>query len=606
MPVPNSDSLRSDDLFERYAELVGEWGSDGVLALVEGGTRAAWLDRVAGGERAEDRIFTFGSWVRRELTLWWPLAEAGLAADGREPDPGVPSEPLFVQADVAQGLMAAFTCGYRDRERAFADARTPEALRYVQLGDVLAAAVEQGLTLPEAEQLLLAGCGNPDEAAQRRHVRGCLEVYRDGMLRARLLDRALAAWIFERYVLPGVAYQAHLRRTVRALVVEVAAQPQPWVTGVLATLSGLLGERVSGGMAGGASAATSPAIAGGALGRLAAALVADDGSAGVPLETFRGYPEMLGRVSDVAIAEAEAGRRVAILVPGMTPLLAWWFKRALGRASVPLVVTAGTNRLTDYAPVRVALALAAHAFPGEGGTPVDPDLWQDALDALDGDAGRIEAWADAARAVPRQLAGVFRLAFGQLLAPAGRTADAWQAADEIAQLVRTAERFEAADSRIGGNWGRSGDGVAGLAGIVWRFREFLLAGHFAERPQALGPRPAVACVQLSTLHRFAAGGEAADRVLLVDASAQAWLRSGARELCNVHVLDRSRPTGPYSPGEDRSDARLALARVLQRAAALASGSVRAFAALVDAEGSDQPGGLADFCEPAGTPEEVAV
>ncbi|MBM3270308.1 MAG: hypothetical protein FJZ01_21960 [Candidatus Sericytochromatia bacterium] len=565
MPAVLSVEVRPDESFERYEALAREHGSDRVLALVARSTRTAWLRRLEGVDRAEDLIFTPGAWVRRELALWWPLADAGLTADGWPRSDSALAEPLFVQADIAQGLMAAFTRESRQRDRAFADARTPSSLIYVQLLDVLDAAVLHRLDLAEAARLLLAGCFYPDEAPRRRHVQPCLEAYRDGMLRARMLDRSLARWVFELYVLPSEPYLAHRARTLRA---ELREDP--------------------------------PAAPSGPLGRLAFAILADS-PAGLPLGISRTYPEMLGRASAEAVAGFAAGRTVALVVPGMTSLLAWWFRRALAEAGVPLVVSAGTNRLTDHAPVRVALALAAHAFPVAGGPERDPDLWQDALEAVDGDAGRIEAWADAARALPLSLAGVFRLAFGRLLAPAGRTAADWQVADAISQLASAAERFAAADARMEGAWGRPGDGAPGLAGQAWRFREFLLAGHFAARPGLVAPPPAGA-VRLTTLRRFAEDGEAADLVLLLDASAPSWLRSGAREICNANVLRPDRPAGPYLPAEEREDAIRALASDLSRAAAWAQGEAHLLASLADAEGGDQPGGLADFCEPSWAPE----
>lgn len=654
----------SDALFERYCGMAARLGSSRVLALVDGTASREWQRRLraAGEPRAEDKVLSPGSWVRRELDVWWPLVEAGLASDGLELPPGVPSEPLFVQADLAQELMAAGIEPYCRASGAFATSRTPQAMRHVHLLDTLQKAVEQDLDLDDACGRLVAGAAAPDAAAHRQHVLPCLTAYRDLALRHRVLDGGLAWWVFGRYLLSRAEFLAYLRRGVAGLVVGAFEEAGPLLRrAVRAAAAGAgevagdvaIGWRADGGVRGtacrdvelvlaewhgavrvdvpGPPAGSGPTplaewgwrLAGGV--RDASGLEAASLAPGAPLALVQSgtFPEMLDRVVAETAAEREAGRSVAVILPRVTQLQLWWLRRALGERGLPTVVAAGTNRLVDFRPVRVALALASVAFPRGDRFALDRDQWTDILeevtgedayvvaglaDELAGDHGPLlaggdgplaflGAWLRDVREAPGSLGGLFRSAFAQVLAPRdgdleGPGSDAaWERADQLNQLVETAERFEAVDLRLGGRWGeRPGD--PGLAGRVGRFCEFLLAGSFAERPMGIRPQPAGAIV-LATASRFAQDGEPVDVQLWLDCSSPAWLKGDDRELANARALVAEREPGPYGLAESQADSADKLARTVLACAARARWNIRCHASLLDSECREQPGGLAD-------------
>ena len=218
----------SEALFERYCEaLDGGYSGASILAVVEPRSRDAWLDRLAGSlrSRQEDRIMTPFSWVKRELELWWPRVEehstlppppAGLRAD----------LPLFVQIDMAQYLMERITAPYRARTGAFAASRTPEALRYVHLLDTLARGVENQLSPAEAIARLLAAA-RPVDRQGLADVAPCIDLYREELLRHRILDQALAWELFATVLLEDPLYRAHLATTTRVLLVEALDEATP-------------------------------------------------------------------------------------------------------------------------------------------------------------------------------------------------------------------------------------------------------------------------------------------------------------------------------------------------------------------------------------------
>ncbi len=427
----------SDALFERYCRLAGELGDGRVLALVETRAQQQWACRLrlSGRARAEDRVFTPGAWIRRELDVWWPLVEAGLEADGWSRTAGTPAEPLLVQADAAQELMAACAEPYVLGSGAFVGARTPPSLRHVHLTDTLARAAEQELDLDEACRRLISGAATPDAAAHRQHVLPCLQAYRDTALRHRVLDAGLAWWVFGRYVLPARQFQEYLGAGIGALLVEGLEAASPLLQRVVRTAAAgaahvALGWRVDGagvpsvGLDGagvpdwpGALLVETPA--GGPSAALAGARVAGilrwDGAPSQPnggsdlglrncgMHLFESgtYPEMLDRVVADAAAARRAGLQVAIVLPRVTQLQLWWLRQGLQRLDLPIIVSAGTNRLVDYRPVRVALALACLAVPDAAWEPLDRDVWTDILEEITGaDAYVVAGLADELAADP--------------------------------------------------------------------------------------------------------------------------------------------------------------------------------------------------------------
>lgn len=718
----------SDALFERYLGMCREVGGERVLALVDGGAARDWIRRLRELRlpRGEDRVLTPGAWARRQLDLWWPLIEPELAAGSWDRPAGVPDEPLFVQADLAQALMAAAVAPIEARTGAFATARTAPAMRHVHLLDTLHRASEQDLTLDEAARRLELGAATPDVARYRQHILPCLEAFRDLALRHRVLDAALTWWVFGRFLLPHPEFGAYLRREVQGLVVSGYEEAGPLLRRAIlaaASVAGAagrvtLGWRADGGQRSAAWRSVQEALSDwpeavrtdvgdipweGPPARVELALRAPAMGKRLTRIQTASFPEMLDCGVTEAAAAREAGYSVAIVLPRVTQLQLWWLRRALAARGIPAIVTTGTNRLLDYRPVRVAMTLAGVAFPQAGLPPPDRDEWTDVLEEITGEdayvvagladelaadpaillAGSPEAaggpaddalarlrrgfgelaamtlaadrqaagamvraanpqaagamarntadsaahrvadpvadreaeWATswlAARAdaesatagvtpSPPTLGGVFRVLFARLY-----DSPDWEAADQIHQLVVTAERFEALDVRLGGCWGDR-PAVPGFAGRLGRFFDFLLAGGFAERPMSIRPAPEDAVI-VATASRFAQDGAVVDVQIWLDCSSPAWKKSEDRELTNARVLAAERPEGPYGLDEDEADAEDKLARTLLACVARARQRIVCLASLLDAEGREQPGGLADIlgelelraCQPAAT------
>jgi hypothetical protein len=366
------------------------------------------------------------------------------------------------------------------------------------------------------------------------------------------------------------------------------------------------------------------------------------GANALPLqvETSRTFHGMLEAASAAAVEAWSAGQRVALVAPVIQPLIVWWLGRAFEKHDLVFKVSAGTHRLLDFRVVRAAVSLAMLAFAGDR-QPAgewDEDWWFDLLEEVTGlsphelrdlaarlavtsdlvetldpdeagEAGsglaRLQNWLGTVRTMPVSLGGVYRLALARVLAPATgafgdpvATGRAWSRVGELAQLVSAAERFEAADERIGQAWGFEGDRQPGMAGLARRFREFLIRGQYAERAFE-GEPPDGREVRLYSASQFGRDRPEADVGIWLDVSSPTWWKPDSRELVNARVLDAGRPLGAYGLREAQADGDSKLARMLLACAGTVRDRILAFASVSDCEGVEQPGGLLDILEPLG-------
>ncbi len=394
----------SEALFERYCQALDDGNSGAsILALVDSRSRDRWLARLAGSWRArqEDRIMTPYSWIKRELELWWPRVEE--RSDLPPPPAGKRVDlPVFVQIDLAQYLMERITAPYRARSGAFAGSRTPEALRYIHLLDTLARGVENQLSPAEAIERLRAAA-RPVDLPALDGVAPCIELYREALLRHRILDQALAWELFTTVLLEDPLYRAHQQATTRVLLVEALDEATPVAAQAYAVVAESCAEAVLGVREDGSQRAYVGADAAGARARWPEAVrvavpartpslaslghslrqalaprppagTGDDpqfppGEQLVVRETS-GYLEMLAAVvDDLALTLRDTPPAdVAIVAPALDPLLIFWLRSKLAGLGYELVVRAGSHRLLDHPPAAALLTLARL-----GVGPADPD-----------------------------------------------------------------------------------------------------------------------------------------------------------------------------------------------------------------------------------------
>ncbi|MEB3223269.1 MAG: hypothetical protein VKS61_14435 [Candidatus Sericytochromatia bacterium] len=506
-------------------------------------------------------------------------------------------------------------------------------------------------------------------------VGAAVALYVAGMLRHRLLDHALVLEAFAALLWPEDAWQAHLRASTDHVLVEALDETPPRLQalcralaeaglGVTCSVRGDLSEVATHPYRGGlreyvgadpagawALAASWPSEAvpppHAPLADVGRAL--RDGLLGAPrqvrapaeavslaLDHVAPTDMLEAVVADLAgVLATTAPSRTAIVTPAISPLLVWTLRTRLEALGWPLYVFAGTNRLSDYRPVRLLLTLARLGHPGWGLPPsrfellelleavtgLDPlrlgrvaqrlltegglagaDVLEETLPGLDAaHVGRytllLDWLAEARQREAPGLEGFLEDAFARIYVPfrAGtpgglRPDEVWlREVSQIGQLVELAARFEGVDRRLHG---------AERAGWGHRFLAFLAANPIAERP-FFQREPHLGSVMLTTASQLAEQGflgpdEALSHLFLIDAGSPRWLKSDRRELTNPRVLANAYAGGPYSPERDVADTREKLGGVLMALCLKVEERLWVHGCLVDEEGQDNLGPLPDL------------
>ncbi len=430
----------SATLWDRYRHWVeGGVASGRILVLLESSTRTAWTSLLKGEPpehiapslrpgttsdglavpTGEERVFTPISWVRRELTRFWPLVEAQLERMNLPTSKAVDA-PLFVEVTLAQHLMERFSADLRDGDDALlSKAATPRPMQNVQMLDALGRSIENGASLvnpgggPPCESLAcevarrLSAGSDPAPQSQRliTEVRRILVRYLEGMLEHRILDFALAQDLYLGILWKEPHYREHLLATTSHLLLENLDETSPrflafyrelceagltaYVTlqeddpeaPALEIFQGGLREYVGADPYGARALASRmspaaelrPTLPFLGLGRaLHDTLLGSPRPLAAPPEkvTLRldhvTYPEMVdavGRELETLLRTVPPAE-IALVVPTLDPLVIWTIRRQIERLGHSLYVFAGTNRLTDYHSARLLLTLAKLAYPG--------------------------------------------------------------------------------------------------------------------------------------------------------------------------------------------------------------------------------------------------
>ncbi|MBU6428613.1 MAG: hypothetical protein KGR26_06370, partial [Cyanobacteria bacterium REEB65] len=368
--------------------------------LVEPQTRLRWLeplDQAAGvASRLEDRILTPFGWIKRELELWWPVIDAAI-----EGKPGL--EPRIVQIDMAQYLMERFSRPLR-AAGALRGARTPPVLQNIHLLDALARGIENRLDLAEVSQRLLAA--SPQAAAMLGGVPECLEAYRQGMRKHRLLDQALTWEAFANALLHDPRYRERLATTTRVLVVEALDEATPLALEVFQTVAAsctdvFYGLRTDGGQR--RYLGADPAAARESLADRAIVSAAAEGSSLVSIgrwiqASLSGNPAPPPANPSITYAERTtyldmlqallddveqwltgsaclAPADLVILAPSLEPVLLFCLRDRLAALGHDLYVLSGSNRLVDYPHAAALLALGTLATAPTDPLPRHDWLW---------------------------------------------------------------------------------------------------------------------------------------------------------------------------------------------------------------------------------------
>ncbi|MEB3329983.1 MAG: hypothetical protein VKQ33_12185 [Candidatus Sericytochromatia bacterium] len=506
-------------------------------------------------------------------------------------------------------------------------------------------------------------------------VGAAVALYVEGMLRHRLLDHALSLEAFAALLWPEDAWQRHFHAHTSHVLVEALDEAPPRVQalcqalaeagvdvtcGVRGDLSGRAVHPYRGGLREyvGAAPAGAWALAeawpaepvtgpeppladlGRALrdGLLGAPrpLAVPPGAVSLTLDHMAPTDMVEAVVADLGrVLETTPPSRTAIVTPAISPLLVWTLRTRLEALGWPLYVFAGTNRLSDYRPVRLLLTLARLGHPAWGLPPSRFELLEllEAVTGLDplrlgrvaqrllteGGLASEEVLAETLPGLDAAHLGRYRLLLGWLAeareraeagleafledafariyvpfragAPGGlRPDEVWlREVSQIGQLVELAARFEAVDGRLRGGaregWGR-------------RFLAFLAANPIAERP-FFQREPHGGSVMLTTASQLAEQGfvgpdEALSHLFLIDAGSSRWLKSDRRELTNPRVLAAGYPGGPYSPERDATDTREKLGRVMMALCLKVEERLWVHGCLVDEEGQDNTGPLPDL------------
>lgn len=502
-------------------------------------------------------------------------------------------------------------------------------------------------------------------------VGSAIALYLDGMLRHRLLDHALTVELFASFLFPAPPYRAHLAGRTRHLLIDALDEASPRLQGLYRQLQddgcipfftlkadprpqaaahpfkGGLREYVGADPQGGwemvsvlpqgAPAEPEPPLA--PLGR-----ALHDGLLGTIRPVSLPAGKLQVKLDDYAPAEmlasvmADLGplldtvppSEIAIVAPALSPLLIWSLRQKLEPLGVPLYVFAGTNRLSDYRPVRQLLTLAKlcygdwHVLPSRfellelletttGLNPLKlgrlakalfPDhrlLPVEQLQAVAPDLdpahyaryAKLAGWvAGMAEQAPGDLEDFFRAAFGDVYAPFRQSRGGSYAADEawqrevsqLGQLIDLTARFKETDHRL------HADGPWGL-----RFLRFLAESPIAERP-FFQREPHWGSVTLATASQLAEQGyvdpkETLSHLFLLDFGSERWWKPDRKELTNARVLSSRYAGGVYTPEQEQADMNEKLGRVLLAACLKVGEKLWIYGCLTDDEGRENSGEL---------------
>lgn len=633
------------------------------------------------------RFDTPNAWIRKELDRWWPVVDARLTAMGL-PAARPVATPLVVDVTIAQHLLERFSAELRppvgtllessETDRLFQNIQMLDALsRGIEHGASLAAVDDgtpiEGLVAPIIRKLKDGGDPSPDAQRRLDEMGQVLVRYASGMLTHRILDFALALDCYTALLWPHPAYRTYFLSGTTHLLVENLDEWPPrllsWIEEVgesgpilFATRQG---EPEPGSFAGGLREHLGADPIGAEA--LASRLTSLPPDASDP--PFHGvgralYDAVLGHVAkidrpvdlmirldhltygdmlDVVLAELMGllqdvpPDEVALVVPTLDPLVIWLVRHKLEQIGRSLYVFAGTNRLTDYRPVRVLLTLTKLAHPAWGLVPTTFELqelveqvtrldpfrmgrvadrllmngslvatdWLGALLPELGDRGRecydrLVRWLDemGSHGLP-DLHLFLQDAFARVyvpslqLPPDGRDPDerAQREISQIGQLIDLARKFQEADRRVAGSddaaWGR-------------RFMEHLAGNPIAERP-FFKREPRRDALMLSTAHQlaergFRATGDRLEHLFVLDLGAETWWKPDRRELTNPWVLSRHWPGGRFTEEDAQERMNLKLARVLFSLCLKPRSSLRLHACLTDAEGRENLGELPGMIE----------
>lgn len=627
--------------------------SDAILVLASSSARDEW-HAALGEDRALRalRVMSPSRWIQRELALWWPLVEPRLG-------PGTArEEPLFAEIDLAQYLFVKATGAFRKASGCLDEARTLPYLQTIQMLDSLARAAEHGLDPTGIGRRLASAAASPAEAALMLATQDCLDRYRDLLLRNRILDHGLQLWVYGEHLLPQEAYRAVLARQVAHLLAEDLDEQVPRVHAMVNAIgsqartiayamhppgtSGGLREYTGADPEGALelSATTEQVFLPGTplfepLGELLhASLVADAVSATCPSPLCERIVLDLDLPDPAAmldacvrhvrgcLAEGHSEGDVAIVAPVVDAMLIWGLRDRL--APVPLYVSAGTNRLVDYRPVRMLLTVARLSHPGWGVetapddrlellevvTGLDPltlsPLVRSALPFAHGLPASEEVAARGGAAAGERfrrfldwlghdrsalaLPVFFREAFVGCWAPARPEPapdtpehEVWQRElSQIGQLIETCEKFMAVVAPL--------SGIESPQAVSRQFLAFLYGGTIAERP-FYKREPYARSIVLATAQYFAERGHPVKVQVWLDASSERWWKTDRRELTNGRVLSRRWPGGVYDDETDERDMDTKLARVLRALTAKVESRLVILGSQLDMEGREQAGRL---------------
>lgn len=500
-------------------------------------------------------------------------------------------------------------------------------------------------------------------------VGAAIALYLDGMLRSRLFDHALTLECFAALLWPDPRFRAHLAETTSHLLVEGLDETPPrWqalyresatigLTGHFSLQSdpdgalahhpfrGGLREYVGADPQGAWEYAVEirqavpdrlePPFAGlgralhdGLLGEIGPASCDRDRlsvtlDAYSPAEMLEAVVEDLRRV----LAAGASPDRVAIVAPSLSPLLIWSLRQKLERLGVPLYVFAGTNRLSDYRPVRLLVTLARLCHEGWGQPPSRFELLEllecaTGLNPLRlarlasklfprqrlerpehvaelapqlGEAelaryGALVAWIEARTSAPAtDLEAFFRTAFAEVYAPflpAEAEEVAQREISQIGQLVELASRFQEVDRRL-----------MGTADVGWgrRFLRFLQESPIAERP-FFKREPHRGAVMLATPNQLAEKGfsdptDSLEHLFLLDVGSDRWWKPERKDLTNARILAFRYPGGPYTPEQEQADMNAKLGRVLLACLLKVQERAWLYGCMTDEEGRENVGEL---------------
>jgi hypothetical protein len=533
------------------------------------------------------------------------------------------------------------------------------------------------LTLAGEVVRRLDGAALPTQRVQAfpAQVGAAVALYVEGMLRHRLLDHALGLEAFAALLWPEPRWQEHFRGSTSHVLVDALDEAPPRVQALCGAMAeaGLDVTCVVRGDVAGSAAHPYPGglreyvgadpvgaralTAAWSLERVEAppppltelGRALRDGLLGAPRRVdvpARAVRLTLDHVAPTDMLEAvvaDLGRvlettppsRTAIVTPAISPLLVWTLRTRLEALGWPLYVFAGTNRLSDYRPVRLLLTLARLGHPAWGLPPsrfellelleavtgLDPlrlgrvaqrlltdgglataEVLQETLPGLD-DAHvtryrlLLDWLAGARERAAVGLESFLEDAFARIYVPfrAGspgglRPDEVWlREVSQIGQLVELAARFEGVDRRLHG---------AARGGWGQRFMAFLAANPIAERP-FFQREPHMGSVMLTTASQLAEQGfvgpdEGLSHLFLIDAGSARWLKSDRRELTNPRVLASRYEGGPYTPERDAEDTRDKLGRVLMAMCLKVEETLWVHGCFVDEEGQDNTGPLPDL------------